>query len=87
MISYYLSFAMYPSQKMDVDCYKMLRLFFRNLIKMQNALTEERDSPLACIYLLFAVRDVADTTPRKGLVRIEFAVGAVDVQTLSIHSK
>lgn len=40
-----------------------------------------------CIYLLFAVRDVADATPRKGLVRVEFAVGAVDVKPLSIHSK
>lgn len=41
----------------------------------------------AGIYLLFAVRDVADAAPRKGLVRAEFAVGAVDVKTLSIHSK
>lgn len=39
------------------------------------------------IYLLFTVRDVADAAPRKGLVRVEFAVGAVDVKTLSIHSK
>lgn len=40
-----------------------------------------------CTYLLFTVRDIADTAPRKGLVRIEFAIGAVDVKTLSIHSK
>lgn len=41
----------------------------------------------SCVYLLFAVRDVADTTPGKRLVGIEFAVGAVDVKALSIHAK
>lgn len=41
----------------------------------------------ACNYLLLTVRDVTDATPRKGFIRIKFTVGAVDVKTLSIHSK
>lgn len=51
-------------------------------------LTGSRDRwSTAGLYLLFAVRDVADATPGKGFVWTEFAVGAVDVETLSVHSK
>lgn len=38
-------------------------------------------------YLLLTVRNVADAAPGEGFVRVELAVGAVDVKTLSIHSK
>lgn len=43
--------------------------------------------PTPCPYLLFTIGDITDAAPRKGLVRGEFAVGAVDVKTLGINSK
>lgn len=48
---------------------------------------EKRTRPRSCIYLLLTVGDVADPAPGKRLVGIEFAVGAVDVKTLSVHTK
>ena len=39
------------------------------------------------MYLLLAVRYVADVTPGEGLERLELAVGAVDVKTLGVHAQ
>lgn len=48
---------------------------------------EKRTRSHSCIYLLLTVRDVTDAAPGKRLVGIEFAVGAVDVKTLSVNTK
>lgn len=38
-------------------------------------------------HLFLAVRDVSDSAPGEGVVGGEFAVGAVDVQALGVHTQ
>lgn len=62
---------------------------WKSWLKTHRSLKRERKRTRSrsCIYLLLTVRDVADPAPGKRLVGIEFAVGAVDVKTLSVHTK